>query len=85
MTISGLISFSRMDDVTYGQPAADAAAAAVQRLGATRVFLMVSGTLNRETDEIDKVRAALGEKCVGEFDAKEEFLRLFILLSSKVK
>jgi maleylacetate reductase len=32
------------------------------------VFLMVSGTLNRETDEIDKVRRALGNRCVGVFD-----------------
>jgi maleylacetate reductase len=29
---------------------------------------MVSGTLNRETDEIDKVRHALGTRCVGTFD-----------------
>jgi maleylacetate reductase len=32
------------------------------------VFLMVSGTLRRETDEIDKVRRALGNRCVGVFD-----------------
>src|ERR1700704_2999451 len=29
---------------------------------------MVSGTLNRETDEVEKVRRALGNKCVGTFD-----------------
>ena len=29
---------------------------------------MVSGTLNRETDEIEKLRRALGNKCVGTFD-----------------
>ena len=39
-----------------------------KRQGAARVFLMVSGTLNRETDEIEKVRRALGNKCVGTFD-----------------
>ena len=38
-------------------------------MGAQRVFLMVSGTLNRTTDEIEKVRRALGNKCVGVFDA----------------
>jgi alcohol dehydrogenase class IV len=32
------------------------------------VFLMVSGTLNRETDEIARVRAALGNLCAGVFD-----------------
>ncbi|WP_440131712.1 iron-containing alcohol dehydrogenase [Bradyrhizobium sediminis] len=30
---------------------------------------MVSGTLNRETDEIEKIRTALGPRCVGTFDA----------------
>jgi maleylacetate reductase len=35
---------------------------------ASRVFLMVSGTLNRQTDEVEKIRRALGNKCVGTFD-----------------
>ena len=39
-----------------------------KRHGAERVFLMVSGTLNRETDEIEKLRRALGNNCVGTFD-----------------
>ena len=30
---------------------------------------MVSGTLNRETDEIENIRRALGSRCVGTFDA----------------
>ena len=30
---------------------------------------MVSGTLNRETDEIENIRRALGPRCVGTFDA----------------
>ena len=29
---------------------------------------MVSGTLNRETDEIEKMRRALGNRCAGTFD-----------------
>ena len=29
---------------------------------------MVSGTLNRTTDEIEKLRRALGNQCVGTFD-----------------
>ena len=37
-------------------------------LGAARAFLMVSGTLNRATDEIAKIRSALGNRCVGVFD-----------------
>ena len=68
MPASGHIVFSRMDEVIYGKPAAEAAAQLVQRHGAERVFLMVSGTLNRKTDEIEKLRRALGNKCVGTFD-----------------
>src|SRR5258705_4702651 len=30
---------------------------------------MVSGTLNRKTDEIEKIRNALGPRCVATFDA----------------
>lgn len=69
MTASGHIVFSRMEEVIYGKPAAEAAAQLVQRHGAERVFLMVSGTLNRKTDEIEKLRRALGNKCVGTFDS----------------
>ena len=68
MPQSGRIVFTRMEEVTYGKPAAEAVAALVGRHKAERVFLMVSGTLNRETDEIEKVRRALGNHCVGTFD-----------------
>jgi alcohol dehydrogenase class IV len=68
MTQAGQVVFSRMEEVVWGKPAAETAAALAQKRGAERVFLMVSGTLNRETDEIDKLRRALGNKCVGTFD-----------------
>jgi maleylacetate reductase len=68
MTNPGRVVFSRMDEVVYGKPAAESAAALAQQYQAERVFLMVSGTLNRETDEIDKLRRALGNHCVGTFD-----------------
>jgi maleylacetate reductase len=44
-----------MDEVVFGKPAVEAIPAQVDRLGATSVFLMVSGSLNQNTDEIDKV------------------------------
>ncbi len=68
MSQTGRIVFGQMDEVIYGTPADVALADLVQRAGAQRVFLMVSGTLNRETDEIEKIRRALGNKCVGTFD-----------------
>jgi alcohol dehydrogenase class IV len=68
MPQSGRVVFSKMDEVQYGKPAAEAILELVRRYGAERVFLMVSGTLNRETDEIDKLRRALGNHSVGTFD-----------------
>ncbi len=52
----------------FGRPAREAVVEQLDRLGAQRAFLMVSGTLNRETDEIEKIRQALGARCVGTFD-----------------
>jgi maleylacetate reductase len=58
-----------MDEVAFGRPASEALVEQVSRLGAKRAFLMVSGTLNRETEIIETIRHALGPRCVGTFDA----------------
>jgi maleylacetate reductase len=68
MTQTGQVVFSRMEEVVWGKPAAETVAGLAQKREAERVFLMVSGTLGRTTDEIDKLRRALGNKCVGTFD-----------------
>jgi len=65
----GRVVFGAMDEVVFGHPAAEAIVAQVERLRVARAFLMVSGTLNRQTGEIDKIRRALGPRCVGTFDA----------------
>lgn len=67
MPSSGRVVFSRMDEVVFGKPAAEAVSELVSRHGAQRVFLMASGTLDRQTDEVEKLRKALGNKCVGTF------------------
>ena len=54
--------------VLYGKPAAQALAAEATRLGASRVFLVVSRTLDRETDWVNNLRAALGNRYAGSFD-----------------
>ncbi len=64
----GRVVFGEMEEVLFGGPAAEAIAECARRFDARRVFLMVSGTLNRETDEIEKVRRVLGERCAGTFD-----------------
>ena len=68
MLPSGRVLFGQMDEVIFGKPAAEAVVTEVQRLRATRVFLMVSSSLNRNTDEIDKVRRALGSRWAETFD-----------------
>jgi maleylacetate reductase len=68
MTTAGHVVFSKMDEVIFGTPAAQAVADLARRAKAERVFLMVSGTLNRETDEITRIRAALGNTCAAVFD-----------------
>jgi maleylacetate reductase len=65
----GRVVFGAMDEVVFGVAAADAVAAQMDRLRASRAFLMVSGTLNRSTDEIEKIRSRLGPRCVATFDA----------------
>jgi len=57
-----------MDEVVFGRHAEEAIPAQLDRLGASRAFLMVSGTLNRETGEIERIRQALGARCAGTFD-----------------
>ena len=65
----GRVLFGAMDEVVFGRPAHEAIVEQMDRLGTSRAFLMVSGTLNRQTDEIEKIRRALGSRCVGTFDA----------------
>lgn len=65
----GRVVFGAMEEVVFGRPASEAIVEQMDRLGANRAFLMVSGTLNRETDEIEKIRRALGPRCVATFDA----------------
>ena len=65
----GRVVFGAIEEVVFGHPAADAIVAQMDRLRCSRAFLMVSGTLNRQTDEIQKISSALGSRCAGLFDA----------------
>ena len=65
----GRVVFGAMDEVVFGEAAAAALVAQMDRLSASRAFLMVSGTLNRQTDEIEKIRDALAGRFAGLFDA----------------
>lgn len=64
----GSYQYPPMDFVIYGKPCATAIREEADRLGARRVFLIVSHTLNTKTDEIEKIRAALADRYAGTFD-----------------
>jgi maleylacetate reductase len=68
MVQSGRVTFGEMEAVAFGRPTAEVIGEEAQRLDANRVFLRVSGTLNRTTGEIAKVRQALGDRFAGVFD-----------------
>ncbi len=64
----GRVVFGAMDEVVFGKPAAEAIVEQMDRLAANHAFLMVSRTLNRTTDEIDKIKHLLGPRCAAVFD-----------------
>lgn len=68
MSLSGQYEFLAQDRVVFGVPAAQAVLEQAERLGAQRVFVVSSKTLNRKTEEINHICHALGERFVGLFD-----------------
>jgi maleylacetate reductase len=72
MRIAGIHNFPAIDRVVYGKAAPDALNDEAMRLDAKRVFLIVSRTLNTKTDEIEKIRRALGGRYVATFDGIAE-------------
>src|SRR3954454_12713818 len=60
--LSGAYRFPPMESVVYGRLFAEAAKEQVDRSGANAVFLLASGTLNRETDMVQQLRNALGNR-----------------------
>jgi len=68
MHLNGTHLFPTMDRVIFGKPMAEAVAGEAARLDRKRVFLIVSRTLNTQTDAIAKLRNALGDRFAGLFD-----------------
>lgn len=65
---SGTMVFTAMNRVIFGKPTATAIAEEADRLGAKRVFLLTGRTLNTKTDEVEKIRRALGSRFAGAYD-----------------
>lgn len=68
MHVAGSHQYPTMESVIYGKPAAEALREEAERLDARRVYLIASRTLNTTTDEIEKIRKALGDRHAATFD-----------------
>jgi maleylacetate reductase len=68
MTAQGIHENFRIERVIYGHPAARTLVAEAERMGASRVFLLVSRTLDRETPWVNDMRVALGARYAGSHD-----------------
>ena len=63
--LTGTYRFPPMESVIYGRPFAEALKEQVEASGANSVFLLASGTLERETGMVGEVRQALGNRLAG--------------------
>jgi maleylacetate reductase len=63
--LRGVYRFPPMESVIYGRPFAEALGEQVEQSDADSVFLLASGTLNRETDMVEQLRRALGNRLAG--------------------
>ncbi|MGA9865925.1 MAG: iron-containing alcohol dehydrogenase [Acetobacteraceae bacterium] len=61
----GIHRYPDIDRVIYGTPFAEVLAGEVARLDARAVYVLASGTLARETDTLERLRTALGNRLVG--------------------
>src|SRR3954451_6826074 len=65
--LTGAYRFPPMESVVYGRPFAEALKEQIEESGANAVFVLASGTLNRDTDLVGQVRQALGNRLAGIF------------------
>jgi maleylacetate reductase len=63
--LSGAYHFPQMEAVIFGKPYLEALSAEIDRLDTRAVFLLASGTLARETDLVERLRAILGNRFAG--------------------
>lgn len=62
----GTFDTMAIERVVFGRPCEDVVGEEAERLSAERVFLIVSRTLDLETDQIEKVRRSLGSRYAGQ-------------------
>ena len=62
---SGVYRYPHMDRVIYGRPLAEVLGDEVERLEAHAVYVLASGSLDRNTDVVTTIRRVLGNRCAG--------------------
>ena len=62
---TGAYRFPAMESVVFGRPFAEMLKEAVEESSAHAAFLLASGTIARQTDMVDQVRRALGNRLAG--------------------
>lgn len=67
MTQNGRVLLGQMEEVVFGRPAAQAVAEQAVRLGATRVLVMASASLARDTDQVARIQNALGHRFAAQY------------------
>src|SRR5882724_9918483 len=63
--LSGVYRFPAMESVVFGKPFVEALVPEVDRVEARAVFVLASGTLDRETDTVERLREMLGNRLAG--------------------
>ena len=83
----GVYKFIATDKIIFGKPVREALTETAAELGKSRLMIVASKTLNRQTPVISELTAALGKQCVGVFDdCAEHSPRLSVLeLAAKFK
>ena len=66
--LTGLVQWTAQERVVYGKPAAEAVRAEIERIGAKRVLLLTTRSLENGR-LIRELTSVLGDRCVGRFAA----------------
>ena len=76
------VAFGAMEEVVFDRPAADAVVEQIDHFGATRVLLIVSGTLNREPSEIRNEIRKMTPRIPRKIDGPAQIREILLLAAS---
>ena len=68
MKRQGVFTYPKIDRVVFGTPFVEALKTEADRLGVSRIFVLASGTLVRETDCLSRLKTEMGGRIAGVYD-----------------